>query len=274
MAIRTSTQHVNVKNPLDVVYARGDESTDGSIRFSFSSEDDCQIERRRDGVWNTTELELGEDSLLLGPNLSISALGSSVKFSSVDGDREAVPLDIPITTSGTSEPRAINAAPRFDRIVVQPVFTNELTTALIELPVTTAFQGFVYTIYLKIGSTAPTDSVTLTVSSGLTAGGKTFYNRTYPASDFAANTEVVLEGPIDFGTFVGDEILLTISSGTAFSLLTNSSDIIWFAVDFQIYTYEEVISIPTGTNKFLSDSGGAIIVNNIGNLILNAEDIN
>lgn len=53
------SQHVNVINPLDVVYISGDENTDDGIRLRLDPTDGItHVERRTLGVWNPTPLEV------------------------------------------------------------------------------------------------------------------------------------------------------------------------------------------------------------------------
>ncbi len=274
MPIFTKTTDVTIENPENIVYIRGDETTDNSIRLVIGANDQTQLQRRKNGVWNTTSLELDKNSLLLGPSVSIGSQGTSIKISSVDGNRESIILDIPISDSGTQEPRTIRAMPRVNRVIAQPIFNVETVTQTSLFPIITAFQGYIFTAHFKIGSVAASESLTFTVTGGLVPGGPIFFQKEFPANDFPENTEIKLSGLIDLGVFVGDEVLLTVTSDADFSFLGDIFQTPWLAVDIQEYIFEEVISTPTGTDKYLIDSSGDIISDNVGNLVLNASNIN
>jgi len=254
-------------------YIIGDEETNGSVRFITrftGNKIRAKVETRNDDVWNAGRMETGPNTMFLGQNVSIGALGASLEIRSVDESIRSIPLDIPIEDSGTSVPRVLRAFQRLDREIGQTDFSVDTTDTQFLQPTTTSFQGFIFAIYLKVGAVAATSEVMLQVTTGLTPGGDLIYEQFYPASDFPANTEVKLVDNLDLGTFVGEELLLTISSDTAFGLLGNSTPEPWFAVDIQAYLYEESISSPTGTDKFLVHrTTGNIMSDVTGNIMLN-----
>ena len=93
-----------------------------------------------------------------------------------------------------------------------------------------------------------------------------------PASQWPASTEVVvvLDGALSLS--VGAPLLLTISSNSNFSLigdLANGGN--FFAMDFQEFLLEDVIAIPTGTDRFLADNFGEIVIDNSGNTMMFGE---
>jgi len=276
LLLRGLSVNQSVSNSTSFLYIKGDESTDDSLRFAtriIGVNVKAKIERRKNGVWNTGEMEFGEDSIFLGTNVSLSTVGASLKINSIDGTVGAIPLDIPFSDAGTKEPRALRAQTRVNRVVVQPVFTTEVVSTQFLRGVTTTFQGFIHAVYLKVGDAAALDEVTVRVFSGSTTSGNLIHEHLYAASVFAANTEVVLTDNIDLGTFVGDEVLLEVSSPVAFGLLGNASSVFWLAVDFQSYQYEEIISAVEGTSKFLIDNIGQVIADIVGNVMLNTTRI-
>ena len=69
---------VTRRNPQDILYIRGNETTDGSIRFHFLNlplENEARIELRAAGVWNKTGLIFSQGSINLGTDLRVSAVG-------------------------------------------------------------------------------------------------------------------------------------------------------------------------------------------------------
>lgn len=67
---------VNIENPLDVVYLKGDDTTDDSIRFILDIGDTfLEIEKRINGIWNPTGLQITDRFLIddnTGNNLTDS----------------------------------------------------------------------------------------------------------------------------------------------------------------------------------------------------------
>jgi len=265
-------------NPAGQLYLNGSDKVDGGVRFVVvrrgkSGKIRGKLETNADRVWNAGQMEMGQGSLFLGPNVSVRALGASVEFRSLDGDVRSLPLDIPISDAGTTTPRVIRVGQRFNRIPGQVDFSVDTVSTEHLRPATTLAQGFVLNLYLKVGAVAPTEEVSVIVTLGLVAGGEIIHEQFYPASRFPANTEVQLEDTIDLGTFVGDEVLATISSASAFSLLGDVSARPWVAVDIQFYQYEEAISTPTGTDKILVDVNGAVMTDYLGNVMLSNPDL-
>lgn len=59
--IRKFQSSVNIVNPLNVLYIKGNESTDGSKRIIFTGGNPfIQLETRRSGVWQSIDLILDE----------------------------------------------------------------------------------------------------------------------------------------------------------------------------------------------------------------------
>lgn len=226
---------------LPAVYIVGDADTDGSIRMVFQTDNRTHLESRVTGVWNSTELELSDNSLLLGHNFAISAVGDSLQTKSVEGNKAFLGLDIPFADVGTEHPRTPIANSLITRFVIQPIFSTEVTaishTRQIDVQ---TFAGFGFFVYLKVGATAATDDVKLVFTDGLIPGGPLLFERNYPAADFPANTEIKLSVGSGVGFAIGEEALMTVSSPAAFSLLGSVTEM-FFAMDFQTVTHEDLV---------------------------------
>ena len=57
--------NVGVHNPGSIVYVKGNETTDGSIRVIYSDADDLtRVQKRTAGVWNITRLQLANEVIV------------------------------------------------------------------------------------------------------------------------------------------------------------------------------------------------------------------
>lgn len=234
--------NVTKQNLSDVIYIKGDEFTDGSIRLILGSDDETQIQKRVNGVWNLGEFELSSDTLLLGHNLSLSAIGTNLQINAIEGNKQFLALDVPFDDSGSSFPRSPVLGKRSNRLLLQSIFSNENVAQQIQISITiTSLQGFNYILYLKTGSIAATAPIEITITEGLIPGGFNFFDRLYGITDFPANTEIQLNLGAGLGFFTGEEILLTLSSDENFSLLGNSSGDIFFGFDFQPCIQEHLL---------------------------------
>lgn len=270
MTIRKFQSNVNIVNPLNVVYMKGSEDTDNSVRLILEDEI-TTIERRAGGVWNPSDLELGGDTLLLGHNISISAIAHHVQINSVEGEDQSLVLDVPFDDTGTGHPRTPVLGQRIPFLPIQPDFSSEstFTSKSYPLVVSQLDQGFVYSMTTKTGAVAATDSVTFTVTEGFAPGGALFFKRVYPASLFPANSDIILDFPSPLGFNAGDEISLTFTSDSNISLKENSSNTFPYGVlDFQPLTHEDILSFHTGTDQLIiDDNTGNILVDSSGNVM-------
>lgn len=235
---------VTRRNLTEVIYFKGDEFTDLSIRMIKGVDNVVELQTRINGVWNVSKLEIGAGTLLLGQDLSLAAIGSHLQISSVAGSNRFLSLDIEFDDIGSLQPRTPVLGQRINRLVLQPIFTDENTTKLATRPTTilTNNAGFAYTIYLKTGSIAATTSIQLSITKGLTLGGSSFFEREYPASNFPSNTEIQLDLISGLGFIAGEEILITFSSDENFSLLGDASNKFFFAIDFQPRSQVDLLS--------------------------------
>jgi len=268
--------NVGVHNPGETVYIKGNANTDGSIRLVTSERGEvASLEIRTSGIFRSTGLNLAAGSLSLGLDLSIAAQGSQLVIKSIEAGNQDLSLGTEFNDTGSGPPKVPILSGRINRLVVQSDISEErITTSDVDafIGVTNAFR---YTFYFKTGSVAATAPVTLEISKGSAPGGEVFFSEEMPASDWPANTEIVI--PLEGGLNItpGNEFSSTLFSNEDFSLLGNftTGDGRFFAFDVQPFVYEVLISSPQGTDRFLSDSDAELIVDNIGNLILSGDQV-
>lgn len=240
-------------NSANVIYLSGNEFADGSVRvepadFHIGVP---HIEVRRNGIWRNTGLALDAESLFLGNDVSIGTVGSHLQINSEEGDRKSILLETVFNDGGSGLPHTHVLGPRFNHVVFSANEIGEIVTDNFELPVTSFLTAFRYTYYFKTGSVAATSPVTMQLSKGSVAGGKVILEVVMDADDWAAGVEVVIPLVGGLQLSIGAPLLLTIFSDNDFSLIgdeANGGN--FFASDFQTFFLEDVISTPTGTDRF------------------------
>lgn len=262
---------LTVNNPGEIVYLKGNEFTDGSIRLIIDV-DIPEIQERKLGIWVAGELRLDASTLFLGRDVSIKGIGSHLQINSVEGNTKSLLLETRFNDGGTELPHTHVIGPLQVRVVFSSNIVGEIVTNLFELPVTSFLTAFRFRYYFKTGSVAATQQVTMTLTKGSTPGGSLVFTKTMPASQWPASTEVVVELDGALSLSEGAPLLLTIQSGANFSLigdLANGGN--FFAMDFQTFSLEDVIAIPTGTDRFLVDNSAEFMADNDGDAMMFGE---
>ena len=271
MTAKPVSPDITVSNPGNIVYLLGDEFTDGSIRLIVDV-DIPEVQERKTGIWVAGELRLDASTLFLGRDVSIKGIGSHLLINSIEANRTSLLLETAFDDAGTELPHAHVLGARQNRVVFSSNIVGEIITSLFELPVTSFLTAFRYKYYFKTGSVAATQPVTMTLTKGSTPGGVLIFPKEMPASQWPANTEVVVELDGAVSLSVGAPLLLTISSAANFSLIGDAANGgNFFAMDFQSFSLEDVVAIPTGTDRFLADNSAQGMFDNEGNPMMFGE---
>lgn len=276
--IFAGSTHVNIVNNLSVVYIRGNEFTDDSIRLFIVDNGNTsvtEIQKRVSGVWAATSFMTGPTSLFLGLDLSLSAQGNMLSIESVESSAKELSIGAEFSDSGSDPAKVSILSTRINRLVVRSDISEELVTQSDTDAFTGLTNAFRYKFYFKTGSVAATDTVTLTITKGLTPGGAVFFKKEMPVSDWSANTEVEIELEGGLNITPGNGFSSTLSSPSDFSLLGNFSTGggRFFAFDIQPFVFETLISTPTGTDRFLSDNSASFLADNSGNMVLQGAQV-
>lgn len=270
MIAKPVSPDITVSNPSKVVYW-GDPADDGTTRIIVNGVI-LEVQEKKIGIWAGGELRLDAGTLLLGNDVSVKGIGSHLQVNSNEANRKSLLLEVAFDDAGTELPHTHILGPRQNRVVFVSNETGEIVTSLFELPVTSFLTAFRYKYYFKTGSVAATQQVNMTLSKGSTPGGTIVFTQPMPASQWPANTEVEIEldGPVSLS--VGAPLLLTISSAANFSLIGDAANGgNFFAMDFQAFSLEDVIAIPTGTDRFLADNFAEGMFDNDGNPMMFGE---
>ncbi len=190
---------VGTNNPPDreVVYVKGDEFTDGSLRMIPDTEHEgtgIQFELRSDGVWNVTTIDLlGEDSVALGHSVELGLLGDHLRLLEADGDESIVPTRHYSNAAGSADAdESIYLQPRQDKITLQPddsgVITNGGGSGTVSWIQNMSFEKTVDSIWIRPHSTFDTN-VEVTIRRDNASGGILMRHK-FPASIFIAGADV------------------------------------------------------------------------------------
>lgn len=232
---------VTKKNSVGILYIEGAEDIDGSLRWFIGPDNITRVEKRVDGVWNATELQLAGNSLFLGRDVSLSAIGHHLLTTSTAENIKSIIVSAEFTDAeGSKQPHIEVFSPRVNRFLFQPDLSVETTLATHTLQALPTTDVLSYANYVKVGNVAPTDSIEIIYTVG--SPPRVIYSRLYPASQFPANTEVRFETLAGVSFIDGELITLTLKSASAFSLLGSAVPGPWLAVDFQTFTAEALVT--------------------------------
>lgn len=262
---------VSESNFANSIYLKGNAITEASIRLAPADEHIGvpHIEIREDGIWRNTSLALSSETLFLGNDVSLSSVGSHLQVNSVESGGKSLLLEVKFDDAGTALPHTHVLGPLLPRVVFSSNEIGEIITDEFVLEVASFITAFRYRYYFKTGSVAATEPVTMTLTKGHAPGGTLVFTQTMPASQWPAESEVLIELDGALSLSAGAPLLLTIDSAANFSLRgdeANGGN--FFAMDFQLFSLEDVISIPTGTDRYLCDNGAEGLFDNAGNPML------
>lgn len=259
---------VAAENPKDVLYVKGDNITDGSVRVLLGDDDQVpQIERRADGVWNLGELELSRGSLRLGREVALAAVGHHLLVEAPRENVRGLVASSHFNDAGSEAPHIPILFGRQNRVVFQPDFSNDLLTTAHITSFSVDTNAFRYTLYLKVGATAATTPVTFEFTEGVPPNDEIFFRQNFPASKFPANTEIMLDLLPGVTFDEGVQLNMRLFSENAFSLLHDAGGTqFWSAFDLQPENSEDLFSFPTGFNRLVTDCElGEMIFDELGN---------
>jgi len=237
---------VAVRNPGEIIYIKGSESVDGSIRLQVIVMNGgfiTEIQTRTEGIWQPTSFKTGAESVLVGTLVRLSAAGNHLitndGFGHVHFNARSELEDGVSTSLATM----INATSFTERAVFRSDESSTFTGTLIEnLVIGTALHLITGKFYFKTGATAASEAVRVEAWKGIDDTGSKIFDQLYPPSEFPANTEIglTLEGFLEF--FVGDDTFTRITSDADFSLKTNAAlDAWWLAVDFSAVSDDDLL---------------------------------
>lgn len=221
------------KNPVkgndkSVFYMRGNENTEGSIRFSIDSDMLCtNIEKKINNLWQPTSFETGPNSLWVGKNVGVASLGHHLASESSDGHLHFLVHSEYDGQLTTCDSQILYADYYAAYVPVQPDESSEFTGTVFNYSRLTTSHALLEKFYIKIGSTPATSPLRLEVWQGTNDTGTLIFDQYYPTNLFTANTEVGLDlqGKLEYSN--NTNYFFRLSSPENFSLKTNAVGTEW-----------------------------------------------
>lgn len=254
-----------VGTPGGIIYVKGDATTEGSLRLVPDVlGENVEMQRRMDGVWNDTGIQIAASTVHLGRELQISGAGGHVRTYETNSDILALLPDIPFThAAGTGFPHASVLGPILTRVVVQSDESAEVVGTDLQSTYLNSSRSLTSKVYMKVGSVAATKPVTVTFRRE-SISGSILWQRNFPASMMAmpnVEFEVDLVGMVE--AEANEQIHVQLASTAPMSLKTNAAQTnVWIALNFHLLAEEELLQ----DNLLLSNDAGIIFTND-GNLI-------
>ncbi len=219
---------VSVFNPNDIVYIKGNETTDGSIRLQFESPDsNSHLERRTSGVWNDTGIRIASSSLQIGRDMTLSAIAGFIETinpSAVVGHQRAILPHIQFddATGTILNQLHVPIANKQETFVLFSTAVGEQTGTVIGQIISDSPGRILSTSVHEVGTTAATAQVTVKFFVGSDNTGVLVNSLNLPSSDLTAGATLTIDYDEDFGLDAGVTYFQEFSSTANFSLKTDS----------------------------------------------------
>lgn len=227
---RPGTLDVTVNNPNDILYIKGDETTNGSIRFQFTgTEKNAHLERRAGGVWNDTGIRIASSSLDLGLDMTMSAIAGfleTVNPSAAVGHQRAIIPHIQFddATGTTLNQLHIPIANIADTFILFSGAIGQQSGTVIGQIITDTPGRIISTSIHEVGTVPATAEVAVKIFIGTDNTGTLVNQRNIAASEFTAGATLTIDYDEDFGLDAGVSYFMEFSSVATFSLKTDVSN--------------------------------------------------
>lgn len=272
-----SSTDVTESNASNLVYIKGDANTDGSIRvlpdITFGTE--AEFQRRADGVWNDTGIQIAGSTVYLGRELRLSSGGQHLLTRDVSESKKAMVPQLEFTDAAGSRtmPFVPTLSQRFNDVPIQPLNEAEFvgTNFHYTFAASTLFLFAAITVWT--GSVAATEPVTVTFRRG-SLSGQIFYTRTFSTAAFAANGTVLIETDslVEFGP--DDVAYVIFESAANFSFQTNAAqDSPRRTGSFYRLSEAGMVTTDNLESRFTLDNAAGLLFDNSGSPILSGSEI-
>ncbi len=265
MSYRKNANEVNI---LDVVYTKGEDGSDGSKRIRYADDSDqIQVETREAGAWNLGELSIAPKSLLLGRNVAAASEGDFLTVEDASLGVESIVAAAAFNDFGSDPARIPRLAPKLFNFVlsgdgsVDVVFTKRINNIT---PIT--IESLVTKYYYTTGSVGATAPVKHTIRRD-DENGPLIYENNIPAEEWPANTDIELPLNTAVHFAKGFPYYEVLESDEPLSITESPTGVTKVALDVQLYEMEDLVSLPSGTDRFLTDCECNFLADNNGNMI-------
>lgn len=247
------------------LYIKGDEGTNGSIRFKFTEGEEVgDIEERKYGVWNATGFRVAPHSLDLGRDLKLSSGYTYLigKFlSGTPEEKRFLHPHIEFTDDGTKK---VHTSVLRGMEVIN-VFTNpvsEVVGTVLGQSFTIPVRHLIKSAQHLTGSVAATAAVTYSIYHGTDNTGTLVGRFVIPLEEFTASTLVTIEFDYAQGTESGVPVYIEFVSEAPISLQTDGAGNI-----ITIHNAQQLDELNMVTENLLIDNEANLLFNNAGELI-------
>jgi hypothetical protein len=281
MKIIPRVRDVTSVNPANVIYIKGNENTDGSLRIIPDHTHDgahFEFQLRANGVWNPTTLDVsGETALSIGEGLDLGAAGPHLMSKDVATNTRFLHGRTAFSDSaGTAEAaKTPFLTPKVIRSILQPDDSGEKLGTEVHWHETLAKSRVVTKIYLKV-TTAATNNVTLNLHAGDAHGALIFTHRLSSSELTVGEVGIELPGWVNqetIGTNIHFEV--NVDSNGTIGIASNISNITpWYAYDY--FTETHSIMAPmniTADSMIFDDVTQRHVITNEGNMIVKLPSI-
>ena len=224
---RSGSTNLARSNPFNTLYIKGSEGVDSSIRLIFTEGDNfAHIELRTGGVWNDTSFRFDSSSVLLGRDLSLSAVGGfleTVNFSMMAQHLKTLVPHIEFTITGT-----MGAAhmPVLDTRETFIVFAGPKTGEIVGTTIGQAFTisptRVLHSAEHLVGSVGATEEIRISYYKGSDNTGIEINRMAIDPSDFVADQPLIITYDSDFGFENIQTVFFEFTSDSDISLSTNA----------------------------------------------------
>lgn len=218
-------EYLSSRNTQGIVYIKGNDTTDGSIRIILTEGDaEAHIESRANGVWNATGFRFSAGSIELGRDLSLEAAGSFLEtFNEAipDEHQRALIPHIPFDNTGTK----FFHTPVLDTETTETIFSiavSEVIGKTIGISFNSNHTRFIRETFHEVGTIAATAEVMYSVYIGIDNTGILVTRKMLPASALAANTTLNVSFPHRLGLGENISVFMELKSIADFSLKIDS----------------------------------------------------
>ena len=244
-------------------YIKGSVGEDGSIRMATDEDTGyAEVQQRVSGIWQPASLELGADTLWLGHSVGVAGVGHHLSTESTDGHLHFhvhSEFEDGLTVKDAQVVHAIMFMEDFD---LQSDYSEEWTGTVLEFSQTPqSFDTLLKTMHYKTGATAATEYVHIQIWEEAFDTGPLMFDQKYPASTFAANSDIdlTLQGWLEFD--VGVENFWRISSDADFSLKMDTTLAYpYFSADFSVVHQDDLLQTDPWYSGITCTEGQYMIV--------------
>jgi len=258
---------VTRRNGQQILYVKGDDVTDGSIRIIFDDNDDISSIQRRTGTkgqpddrdWGETGFLFSSSSISLGRDMIVSATSGFIETtnpSQIVGHQKALIPHIQFNDLGTTEPHTPVAGPQQTvPIISNPVGQVVGTTIsqVYNLIPSSILNAFI----LLAGTLSASSMVTVKIFIGTDNTGFLADKRNLAPNELIAGQPVVVNYANDFGFEAANAIFLELTSATSFSLQVDAiGELITTLIGHELRELELL-----GLNQVIKNDAGQVIKN-------------